>query len=304
MINSVLITGANSGLGKDTARQLALQGTQKIYISGRNQAKLEAAKVDLEQSTGKKVFEILTFDTSDLDSVRSAVASLPEPIEGLVMNAGGLGGGDAKHNSGAVQMFAINVLGHVVLFDELVKANKLTKVAMYAGSEAANGVPRMGIPAPELKTHTIDEISAVIDGSYFDNNTNTSEYYGYVKYLAAMWVSATARQHPNLRVVTISPGGTTGTNAASNMPGVMGLFMRTIGMSMMELFGVMHSLESGAKRYVDVLNDESYKSGTFYASREGKMTGEVVEQGQYNASLDNASYQENVNTAIHRFVAA
>ena len=78
VIKSVLITGANSGLGKDTARQLALLGTEKIYISGRNEAKLQAAKTELEQVTGKNVFEIVVFDTTKLDTVQTAVAQIAE----------------------------------------------------------------------------------------------------------------------------------------------------------------------------------------------------------------------------------
>ena len=117
MLKTVLITGANSGLGKDAARQLALQGSERIYISGRNQAKLQTAKTELQEATGKQIFEIVIIDTTDLASVRAAVAALPQPVEGLIMNAGGVVGADSKHASGAMQMFAINVLGHVLLFD-------------------------------------------------------------------------------------------------------------------------------------------------------------------------------------------
>ena len=88
---------------------------------------------------------------------------MPKPVEGLVMNAGGVTGGDTKHTSGAVGMFAINLLGHVALFEEMVKAGKLTKVAMYAGSEAAIGISRMGIPTPELKDYSVEEITSIID---------------------------------------------------------------------------------------------------------------------------------------------
>ena len=302
VIKSVLITGANSGLGKDTARQLALLGTEKIYLSGRNEAKLQAAKTDLEQVTGKNVFDIVVYDTSKLDTVQSAVAQITEPVEGLVMNAGGVTGAGSHHTSGATSMIAINLLGHVALFEEMVKAGKLTKVAMYAGSEAAIGISRMGIPTPELKDYTVEEIASIIDGSYFDNDYDPMAYYGYVKYLAAMWISAMARQHPNLRVVTMSPGGTTGTNGASEMPGLMRMAMPVV-MKVMEVFGQMHSLETGAKRYVDALNDASYQSGQFYASHQGKMSGAVVDQSQYESSFSNNAYQDNVNNALHKFVS-
>jgi len=57
---SILITGANGGLGKESARQLALiKGTEKIYLACRNLDKAQDAKRSLENSTGKKIFEIV-----------------------------------------------------------------------------------------------------------------------------------------------------------------------------------------------------------------------------------------------------
>ena len=134
MLKSVLITGANGGLGKESARQLSLlNGTEKIYLGCRNEEKAIAAKRSLEDSTGKSIFEIVLMDLSNLDSVRSAVASLSEPFDALVMNAGGMGGPTPGKLTldGVTQLFAINVLGHVVLLDELLRAKKLTKVALY-----------------------------------------------------------------------------------------------------------------------------------------------------------------------------
>ena len=81
MNKSILITGANAGIGKDTARQLAGQSTtEKIYLACRNPAKAEAAKRELEQVTGRSIFEIVILDVSDTDSVRNAVSGLREPV--------------------------------------------------------------------------------------------------------------------------------------------------------------------------------------------------------------------------------
>ena len=49
MNKSILITGANVGLGKETARQLATKNeTEKIILACRNPKKAEEAKKDLE----------------------------------------------------------------------------------------------------------------------------------------------------------------------------------------------------------------------------------------------------------------
>ena len=45
--------------------------------------------------------------------------------------------------------------------------------------------------------------------------------------------------------------------------------------------GMVHKLEVGAKRFVDGISDERYKSGIFYASREGKLTGDPVDQSTF-----------------------
>ena len=98
-------------LGKEYARQLAWQdGTEKIYLGCRNEERAKAAKLSLEESTGKSIFEIVLIGVSDLDSVRAAVESLTEPIQALVMNAGGMGGPNPgqKTAEGVTQSFSVN----------------------------------------------------------------------------------------------------------------------------------------------------------------------------------------------------
>jgi NAD(P)-dependent dehydrogenase (short-subunit alcohol dehydrogenase family) len=90
---SALITGANTGLGKELARQLALrEDFDRIYLGCRNPAKAERAKSELEQVTGRSIFEVVIIDLSDMASVRAAVAAITRPLNAVVMNAGGTGG--------------------------------------------------------------------------------------------------------------------------------------------------------------------------------------------------------------------
>ena len=80
MIKSVMITGANGGLGRETARQLAaIDTTEKVYLACRNRRKAEEAAKFLETETGRAIFEVVELDTSDVAPARAAVASLAQP---------------------------------------------------------------------------------------------------------------------------------------------------------------------------------------------------------------------------------
>jgi len=306
MNESILITGANIGIGKEAARQLALKKeTKKVILFCRNQAKAEAAKKDLEEKTGKKIFEIIIGDVSDANSVRKAVEKIKEPIDAIILNAGGLVGKTAGKvtPSGMNELAATNVLGHVILVEELIKHDKLKKTVLLASTESVRGVKQMGMKPVSMKTSSVDEFAAVLDGSYFGDKFDAMQAYGYVKYVATMWMFSMARKYPDLKFVAMSPGSTSGTQGPDNFPPIIKFVMRYFMMPIvMPLIGMVHKLEVGAKRFVDGISDERYKSGIFYASKEGKMTGEVVDQGTFFVDLKNNSFQENADRAIHRFI--
>ena len=302
---TIMITGANSGLGKDAARQLALlPETDKIYLACRNLAKAETAKKELEQTTGKNIFEITHMDVSNIESVRKAINNLEGSVDALIMNAGGMGGSnpDKLNTNGVTQMFASNVLGHVVLVNELVGAHKLNNIAMYASSEAVRGVKKMGMKAPELGSHSVDEIASVINGSYW-KNFKGMDVYGYVKYVATLWMSSMARKHKNINFISMSPGATSGTAVMNDLKGFERIMFKYVGFPiLMPLMGMVHSLEKGARRYVQAINDDNLKSGSFYASEANKLVGPVVEQSPLKPSLGNEVFQDNARQAIHQFI--
>ncbi|WP_299008653.1 SDR family NAD(P)-dependent oxidoreductase [uncultured Shewanella sp.] len=303
MLKSILITGANAGLGKESAKQLALQeGVSKIYLACRNSSKALQAKAELEQVTGKAIFEIVIMDVSNIDSVKAAVRALPEPIDGLVMNAGGTGGKRffEKTKEGVTQIFAVNLLGHVVLTQTLLAQNKLNQVAVYAGSEAARGVKGMGMKRPNLKTSSVEEFEKIGNGAFFGKVNDATIPYGPIKYMAALWMSSMARQYPDIRFITMSPGATTGTEGFNTLTPFKQYAMKAM-MKLMLMLGKVHKLEVGAQRFVDALQNEAYKSGVFYGSQFG-LTGPVGEQSLHFADLDNVAIQDNARMAIQRFI--
>ena len=300
---TVLITGANAGIGKDVARQLALRPEMaRIYLACRNQDRATTAKAELEAATGRSIFDIILMDVADLGSVRAGLAAINGSLDALVMNAGVIGGKTPMDLTadGATTLFATNVLGHVVLVEGLLAEDRLGEVAVFAGSEAARGVPKLRMKRPSFVSTSADELATVIDGSYFaDRKYDQNLAFGQVKYIGALWMAHLARKYHDLRFITVSPGNTTGTQAADGAA----LPLRIAAKHIMPHLGISHELEVGSKRLVDGVIDPTLSSGVFYASAANKLTGPLVDQADIFPDLANPSFQDHANEAIHRFIS-
>jgi NAD(P)-dependent dehydrogenase (short-subunit alcohol dehydrogenase family) len=299
---TVLITGANAGIGKDVARQLALRPEMaRIYLACRNQDRATTAKAELEAATGRSIFDIILMDVADLGSVRAGLAAINGSLDALVMNAGVIGGKTPMDLTadGATTLFATNVLGHVVLLEGLLAEDRLGEVAVFAGSEAARGIPKLRMKRPSFVSTSADELATVIDGSYFaGRKADPNLAFGQVKYIGALWMAYLARQYPDRRFITVSPGNTTGTQAADGLA----LPLRIAAKYVMPHLGISHKLDVGARRLVDGVTDPTLSSGVFYASAANTLTGPLVDQADIFPDLANPSFQDHANEAIHRFI--
>ncbi|WP_228451992.1 hypothetical protein [Chryseobacterium sp. G0186] len=70
----------------------------------------------------------------------------------------------------------------------------------------------------------------------------------------------------------------------------------------MPLIGMIHSVRKGASRYGEVLNNPNIESGCFYASKDGKVIGEMVEQGTLFPEFRSTVFQDNADIALHSFL--
>jgi len=299
---TALITGANAGIGKEVARQLGLRPEfARIYLACRNRDRANAAKAELESATGRKIFDTVLIDVADQNSVRAGLASFDGSIDALVMNAGVIGPQTLGLTAdGVTTVFATNVLGHAVLLEGLLADDRLGEVAVLVGSEAVAGVPKLGMKRPSFVSTSADELATVIDGSYFaSRKPDFNLAFAQAKYIGALWMASLARQHPDRRFITVSPGNTTGTGAASGLP----LPMRVAAKYVMPVLGLSHKLDVGAKRLVDGVTDPALSSGAFYASAANKLKGPLVNQAEILPDLANPVFQDNANEAIHRFIS-
>jgi NAD(P)-dependent dehydrogenase (short-subunit alcohol dehydrogenase family) len=300
---TALITGANAGIGKEVARQLALRPEiARIYLACRNQSRGTTAKAELEAVTGRRIFDVIHMDVADLISVRAGLAAIDGSVDALVMNAGVIGPKAMDLTAdGVTTVFATNVLGHVVLLEGLLADDRLREVAVFAGSEAVRGVPKLRMKGPSFVSTSADELATVIDGSYFaTRKADFNLAFGQAKYIGALWMAYLARRHPDRRFITVSPGNTTGTRAPSDLP----LPLRVAAKYVMPALGLAHKLDVGAKRLTDGVTDPTFSSGAFYASAANKLTGPLVNQAHILPSLANPSFQDHANEAIHRFITS
>jgi retinol dehydrogenase 12 len=116
-----LVTGANTGIGKATARELARRGG-RVYVASRSREKGEAAVASIKAAAGSDSVFFLALDLADLESVRAGADSFlarGEPLHVLVNNAG-VGGARGLTRQGFELMFGVNHLGHFALTSALL----------------------------------------------------------------------------------------------------------------------------------------------------------------------------------------
>ncbi|KAK2601944.1 hypothetical protein QQS21_004535 [Conoideocrella luteorostrata] len=114
---TIIVTGANIGIGLAAARHLVRLNASKVIIGCRNADKGIAAKQDVERSTQRLgVVEVWSLDLCSFESVKefAARAAKLDRLDALINNAGVLTM-DAKRCDGHETMVTVNVLSTLLL---------------------------------------------------------------------------------------------------------------------------------------------------------------------------------------------
>jgi len=125
-----LITGASTGIGLVTARELAASGAH-VFIACRSREKGEAAVDEIRKTTGNEKVELLALDLGDFVSIRACAEqflSRDLPLHLLINNAG-LAGAKGMTKSGFELAFGTNHVGPFLLTQLLLDRIKLSAPA-------------------------------------------------------------------------------------------------------------------------------------------------------------------------------
>jgi retinol dehydrogenase-12 len=160
-----LITGANTGIGKETARALAHRGG-RVLLACRSAENGRRAIDEIAGATGNEQLELLSLDLGDLVSVRACadgVLARGEPLHVLINNAG-VAGGRGMTASGFELAFGTNHIGPFLLtsllLDRLRESAPARIVNVASGAHfGATGIDFQAVRSPTRSVTGMREYS-------------------------------------------------------------------------------------------------------------------------------------------------
>ncbi|XP_067000509.2 retinol dehydrogenase 11 isoform X3 [Anabrus simplex] len=132
---TVIVTGANSGIGKETARDLARRGA-RVILACRNLKLGKEAQDEIIETTGNKNVVLYKLDLASLSSVREfarTVIKMESRLDVLVNNAGAGGLPNKKSVDGLQILMQVNHFGPfllTILLLDLLKKSAPSRIIM------------------------------------------------------------------------------------------------------------------------------------------------------------------------------
>jgi len=191
---TIIITGGNTGLGKEAARHIVRLNAERVIITARTASKGEAAARDIEQTTGRKgVVEVWNLDLQNYDNVKAFVKRVEglKRLDAIIENAGVatnkfelVGGNESTITTNVVSTFLLALL----VLPKLQESAKLHGI-----------VPNLTIVSSEVHFFTsFPERKAPSIFGTLNNpkEANMGDRYNVSKMLEVLACRAIAKKHP------------------------------------------------------------------------------------------------------------
>ena len=144
---TILLTGCNSGIGKETLRVLATRGAH-VIAAARTVEKAQAACDEVAVETTPVACELS--EPASVQACAAQVIELGRPLDAIICNAGIMALPTLQQKHGYELQFFTNHMGHFILVTTLLDSLADQGRVVMVSSDAHNGAPREGIQFDNL----------------------------------------------------------------------------------------------------------------------------------------------------------
>ncbi|RAO66893.1 uncharacterized protein BHQ10_002905 [Talaromyces amestolkiae] len=247
----ILVTGGNTGLGKETILQLARHNPARIYLAARNEHKAESAIKSINEELSAAAgagsaaaaavdIQFIQLDLTSFPSIRQAAETFLQKntrLDILVLNAGVMAEAAITTPQGHEIQFGTNHIGHFLLTKLLLPT--LLKTA--SPSPSGEGIDVRVVVITSLAngyTPSNDEYMQLISSPQRLLELTTWQRYAISKAANILFAIELARRYPSITSVSVHPGivasdlynGTQATNgiAGAMLPSLKLLLFRSV----------------------------------------------------------------------------
>ncbi len=261
-MKTIIVTGANSGLGLWTTKYL-LDLDYKVIMACRNVEKAKTAIDEFTKFNKSKNYVINQLDLADFESIKNFVDELPEneQIYGLDCNAGIINEKEIKYTkNNTEETFGVNHLGHFYLTNLLLEKFDIQKIVIIS-SELHN--PLNKSPFAKAVYKTVREMAYPIVESNRSIKKQNQEFYSNSKLCNVYFSYEFARKLiGKSQVNAYNPGLMPNTNFGKT-GSIMNLIFSKILYIIGTVFRIATSPEKSAK-YVARLFNEETQTGKYF----------------------------------------
>ncbi|KAK0620814.1 hypothetical protein B0T14DRAFT_481902 [Immersiella caudata] len=267
----ILVTGANAGLGKAAALELARHGPAQVWLACRDAAKGRAAAAEIASDPDvvannlRPEIQPLVLDLASLASVQRAArefCAAASRLDILMCNAGIMATAPGVTEDGYEAQLGTNHMGHALLLRLLLPV--LESTAALPGADVRVVVLSSDAHAQWPKGGPKRKLD-LARGTPAAAQLGTLNCYFRSKLANALWARRLARDHPRFTVVAIHPGvvATSLMQRSTGIPRVLRGATRLAG-----IMGILPNATDGARNQLwAAVGDKSggrLRSGEYY----------------------------------------
>jgi len=266
-MKTVIVTGANSGLGLWTSKYL-LDQNYKVIMACRDLEKTKKAIQHFSVFDQTKTHELKHLDLADLDSIKQFVSELNsnEPIYGLICNAGISYEGDFRYTkNGIEETFGTNYLGHFLLTNLLLEKCKPQRI-VFVSSELHN--PKNRSPFAKAKFSAVENMAHPSIDLSTSLSKQTQSFYATSKLCMILFAYELERRLAKKEasyqpfIAAMNPGLMLGTNLGRTFKPGENIYRKGLDL-VFKLIGISDNPEQSGKSVFNLIHQSNLSAGYY-----------------------------------------